>query len=134
MGALVKLSAASRMKNYLNLATEPGISYRTTKTNMGVELFGNPPVTVVGGEKDGQALDGTSIRANQKVFIALGELCPQKYQVLVEVNPLLAAYGTAQCASIVEPGDNLELGIYLKADRQLDLPEGLWFVRLYLID
>jgi hypothetical protein len=134
MSALIKLSLTSRQANYLHLDAVEGVAPRATASTLGIELVGTPQVIQMGGEKDGQVIEGTVVKANQRVRIRLGSISPHKFNTLVVFTPALMQYGTAQGPSFLEPGDKEELVIYFRADRQVDLAEFPWLVRIYMID
>ena len=133
MGAYVRLSLNSRERNYLRMDPVEGVTKRPTASNLGIQLKGGR-VSIVGGEKDGETIDGPIVKANQKVKILLGNVRPVRFHLHVASNPTLAAYGTVQHPFIIEPEDDGELALYFKADRQCDLSVLDWTIRLYLID
>lgn len=134
MSAFVKLSINSRQTNYLRLNLGADVQVRPTSTTMGIEFTGSPGITILGGDKHGDALEGTIVKANQKVCISYGQMAPYKFHAKVVANSELAAYGTVQAADIIEPGDEVDIAIYFRAERQVDLATMKWLVRAYLID
>lgn len=130
--AFVKLRGAQN--RYLNLDGQSGLEIHPTPSGWGVELRKPLSVTIVGGEKDGLELDGTTVRAGQKVALAFGDVKAGAYHILVQPNHELGALASLMTPTIVEPGDVAELTVYLKADRQVDLTSIGWFLRLFVID
>lgn len=133
MGALVKLSLASRQSQYLRMELTSTAVAKTTASGLGIQLAGGTPI-ILGGEKDGTELAGTVLKANQRVALHLGKVAPKKYHVLLETNPTLGAYGSVQCPRILEPEDGTDLVVHFRAERQLDLAELPWVLRLYMLD
>lgn len=132
MAALVKLSLASRMGNYLRIKLLDGVTFRPTNSSMGVQLAGGT-LTAVGGEKDGEVVE-FALKANQKVRWSVGTCCPQKYHAVLEANPDLMALGTVQVQTLLEPNEERSVGLYFTATRACDLATLEWAVRIYLLD
>lgn len=132
MSSLVKLNLSSRQTNYLKLDCPPWVGIRNTKTALGLELSGGKAI-YLGGEKAGEDA-GDVIKANQRVEIQLGVLKPAKYHVLIEANPALHRVGVVTHPRMVEPGDKLELSLFIRAEKQVDLTELDWLIRLYMLD
>lgn len=134
MSALVKLNLSSRKANYLKLDIPPWVEITNTKSALGIQVGKGVKVVSQSGEKSGEEILDGIIAANKRVSIEIGVLRPQKFQAMIECNPLLHKYGTVGHARIVEPGDEVDLAIYLKTDKQLDLSTIDWFLRIYMID
>jgi hypothetical protein len=140
VSALVKL-LGSRTGQQLRIEASPGVTTRPTASNLGVVFSLDVPngVFIVGGEKDGEQLETSIVKASQKVCLRLGSIKPTRYHGVVESNPALAAWGVVQHARLVEPGELQALDIFFRADRQTDLASilsasGGWVVRTYLLD
>lgn len=134
MSALVKLNLSSRKSNYLKLDVPPWVEITNTKSALGIQIGQGVKVVSQSGETAGEELEGTVVPANKRVSIEVGSISPQKFQAIIECNPTLHKYGVVGHARIVEPGDTVDLAIYLKTDKQLDLSSIDWFLRVYMID
>jgi hypothetical protein len=133
MAALVKLTTPTRIAGSLRLQTLDGVDVRSTQSGFAVQLA-CPHLIQVGGDRDGERIDGTVVKPNQRVCLSFGTVKPDKYHVVVEANPELARYGVAQCPTVGEPGEELRLDVYLRADRSLDTAALAWGLRVYLLD
>lgn len=128
----VNLNKSNTLSKYARFVLGDGVTTRPTVSKLGVELGGNPVVTIVGGENDGKLLEGP-IRANQTVLIRLGAVSPQKFHMMFVVNPDLTRAGQVGVHNIIEP-EPTELTITIRASRQIELSELSYFARLYLLD
>lgn len=134
MSALIKLNLSSRKANYLKLDIPPWVEISNTKSALGIQVGKGVKVVSQSGDTAGEEITDGIIPANKRASIEMGTLRPQKFQAMIECNPLLHKYGTVGHARLVEPGDEVELTIYLKTDKQIDLSSIDWFIRVYMID
>jgi hypothetical protein len=134
MSALVKLNLSSRKSNYLKLDVPPWVEITNTRSALGIQIGKGVKVVAQSGDNAGDTLDNEIIPANKRVSLEVGTISPQKFQAIIECNPALHKYGVVGHARIVEPGDTVDLAIYLKTDKQLDLSTIDWFLRVYMID
>lgn len=134
MSALVKLATDRRMASYIKAKLHDGIDKRATDTSLGIELFGEPKIVVLGGEKDGQEIRDGIVKPNQKVVVTVGSMNPHKYQVIQQPHYDLVMNGEVRHNQFMEPGDEVAIGFVFKADRQIDMNSLPWLVRLYMLD
>lgn len=78
--------------------------------------------------------DPTQIKVNQKVVLDFGTLKSERYQVLLRANPKISQAATISFDNILEPGEESQIEMIVKADKTLDLTQFEWFLRVYLID
>lgn len=127
MAAFIKL-ASERTRVLVGLTLADNVTRHCTGSNMALELRG---CRILGA--DGQPVDGP-LKANQKVALRLGTLAPKKYQAMVECHPDLHAYGQTQLPRLIEPDDTVDLTLFFRADRAVDIASLPWIARVYLID
>lgn len=132
MPMFININKGGMLTKYARYAPAEGISTRTTASKLGVELFGTPEVILMGGDNDGKSPEGP-IRANQTVLIRLGNVHPQKFHMLLVVNPDILRNGQVGSPSLIEP-EPTSLDFTFKASRQIDLSELPYLARLYLLD
>jgi hypothetical protein len=133
LSALIKLNMPSRWSNYLRVQPAAEVLMRNTSTGLAVELAGGV-LTYAAGEKAGEEVEGTQVKANQKVFLPLGSMKPAKFHALLEVNPKFYLEGTVGFPRIVEPGQEIDLVLSFRADKAVDFADIPWIARIYLID
>jgi hypothetical protein len=127
MAAFINLTSP-RARVKLGLTLADGVTMHCTPSKLALELRGCQV-----HDKDGAPIE-PQLKANQKVQLFLGKAAPKAYQMMVEAHPDLYAAGQVQMARIVEPDDIIELGIYFKADRAIDISELPWVARIYHVD
>lgn len=128
----VNLNKGGALSKYARFTAGTGVVTRPTVSKIGLELFGEPEVTYLGGEAHGKPVEG-AIKANQTVLIRLGDVNPQKFHMMLVTNPDLSRAGTVGAPSLIEP-EPTTLSITFRAARQVDLLELSYLARLYLLD
>lgn len=77
----------------------------------------------------------TSLKAGQKVVLDFGTLSKNKYSVLIEVNPLLHSLAIVSGPRIIEPlTESTDLHLIVRAEKQINLEEIPWFLKIFLVD
>lgn len=134
MSALVDVREYTARHSYLGLDPAPGITGKNVARNLGYRLSGIN-ATYLTGQKAGEAIEGTVVKANQIVQLNFGTVSPSRYEALITYNPTLASYANVVTAPIMSHGDGPQpLVVTLIAFRQFDLAEVPWFVTLHLLD
>lgn len=134
MSALVDIREHTARHSYLGLDLAPGITGKNVSRNLGYRLSGIN-ATYLTGQKAGEAIEGTVVKANQIVQLNFGTIAPSRYEALVTFNPNLSSYANVVTAPIVSHGDGVQpLIVTLIAFRQFDLAEIPWFVTIHLVD
>ncbi len=137
MSSLVKLSTVSRINKHLNLKIAGGIETQFTASYMGVQLSGNPDVTLDSGAEKGKQLsliNGDKLSSKARYVIDLGSVSPNRYHAIVEVNPILHRLGNIGHVNMVEPGEETIISLYFQPFTNCDLTNLDWYVRIYLLD
>lgn len=134
MSALVDIREQTSRHAYLGLDLAPGISGKNVSRNLGYRLSGIN-ATYLTGQKAGEPIEGTVVKANQIIQLNFGMVCPSRYEALVTFNPALTSYTNVVTAPIISHGEGPQpLIVTLVAFRQFDLAEIPWFVTLHLVD
>ena len=133
MSSIVKLNA-TRVVHYFDMSKLSAFCETTLHRNgFALELSG-ARVLAASGEKAGQEVEGGIVKANQRVYIPMGILHPQRYTAFVDVHPELLAMGDVSCIRMAEPREDTPFVLRLKANAECN-PRGLpWLVRIYLLD
>lgn len=124
MGAFIKLSAGSRLKNYMGLEMETGTEYVHGKNYVHLDIPLSPGTDV-------------DVKRNQHLFIpAACHVTVRGRDILyVEPNPALAEYGQVQSGYYIHPDSGRKkLGTWFTAHKGLDLTTIDYVVRLYMIE
>lgn len=120
--AFVKLTAGTRITNYIGLKMEEGKELVYGKNYLYVEI----PLS---------SLNELEVKRNQHVFIRAACTINVKGRdiVLVEPNPALAEYGQVQAPYMVHPDSGeLEVGVWFTGHKQLLLSDIKYCVRIYM--
>lgn len=134
MSALVDVREQTARHAYLGFDPAPGITGKNVARNLGYRLSG-VNATHLTGQKAGEALEGTVVKANQVIQLNFGTVSPSRYECLVTFNPQLQASCVVCTAPIISHGDGPQpLIVTLQSFRQFDLAEIGWFVTLHLVD
>lgn len=134
MSALVDVREQTARHAYLGLDLAPGITGKNVARNLGYRLSGIN-ATYLTGQKAGEPIEGTLVKANQIVQLNFGTVSPARYEALVTYNPVLTNYTNVVTAPIISHGDGAQpLIVTLIAFKQFDLAEIPWFVTLHLVD
>ena len=94
-----------------------GLSLLPHKQLMSINLVGTPALVI---KSDGEFLDGSTIKANQRVEIPLGTYQPRRV-VGVAVNPVLYSLGQVGLVPYLTPGEKTVLTLYFTASKTTDL-------------
>lgn len=134
MSALVDVREQTARHSYIGLDAAPGITGKNVARNLGYRLSGIN-ATYLTGQKAGEAIEGTVVKANQIIQLNFGTVAPSRYEALVTYNPVLSNYANVVTAPIISHGDGPQpLIMTVIAFRQFDLAEIPWFVTLHLVD
>lgn len=126
MQTFVKLRPLSRL-SYLNFTPAEGVELKVAQSNYCLEV--KAPVI----ELEGKAV--TEILPNQSFRVTLGKVTPRKYTATVSFPIQLSVNVQGLPGLImVEPDEEVEITLNLKALRKINLAELPYFMRLYLID
>jgi hypothetical protein len=134
MSALVDVREQTSRHAYLGLDLAPGISGKNVSRNLGYRLSG-VNATYLTGQKAGEPIEGTLVKANQIIQLNFGVLSPSRYEAMVTYNPNLSSHASVVTAPIISHGDGPQpLVVTLIAFKQFDLADIPWFVTLHLVD
>jgi hypothetical protein len=134
MSALVDVREQTARHSYLGLDLAPGITGKNVARNLGYRLSG-VNATYLTGQKAGEPIEGTLVKANQIIQLNFGTVSPARYEALVTYNPVLTNYANVVTAPIISHGDGAQpLVMTLIAFKQFDLADVPWFVTLHLVD
>jgi hypothetical protein len=134
MSALVDVREQTARHSYLGLDLAPGITGKNVARNLGYRLSG-VNATYLTGQKAGEPIEGTLVKANQIIQLNFGVVNPARYEALVTYNPTLTNYANVVTAPIISHGDGPQpLIMTVIAFKQFDLAEVPWFVTLHLVD
>ena len=117
--------------NYFALSLDKE-SYRNTSSGWGVELI--RPELIIGLTSKEQVEDPI-LKAGQKVVLDFGTVSKNKFQMLIEPNPILHSVALISGPTMFEP-DQKETPLFLiiRAEKQINLEEIPWFLKIFLID
>lgn len=118
----VKLTAGTRITNYIGLKMDQGKEFRFGKNYLYLDV---PLAT----------MEDMEVKRNQHIFIEAGGTINVKGRDIVEVepNPALAEYGQVQGSYKVHPDSGEKrLGVWFTAHKQVDLSQFEYLVRLYM--
>ena len=134
MSALVDVREQTARHSYLGLDLAPGVTGKNVARNLGYRLSGIN-ATYLTGQKAGEPIEGTLVKANQIIQLNFGMVSPARYEALVTYNPTLTNYANVVTAPIISHGDGPQpLIMTVMAFKQFDLAEIPWFVTLHLVD
>lgn len=134
MSALVDVREQTARHAYLGYDPAPGITGKNVARNLGYRLSGLNG-TYLTGQKAGEPIEGTIIKAGQTVQLNFGTVNPSRYECFVTFNPNLQSACMVSTAPVISHGDGpTPLVVTLSAFRQVDLAEIPWFVTLHLVD
>ena len=134
MSALVDVREQTARHAYLGLDPASGITGKNVARNLGYRLSGIN-ATYLTGQKAGEPIEGTVVKANQVIQLNFGTVAPSRYEALVTYNPSLVNYANVVTAPIISHGEGPQpLVLTLIAFRQFDLAEIPWFVTIHLVD
>ena len=134
MSALIDVREQTARHTYLGFDPAPGITGKNVARNLGYRLSG-VNATHLTGQKAGEALEGTVVKANQVIQLNFGTVSPSRYECLVTFNPQLQSSCMVCTAPIISHGDGPQpLVVTLHSFRQFDLAEIEWMVTLHLVD
>jgi hypothetical protein len=134
MSALVDIREQTARHNYLGLDLAPSITGKNVSRNLGYRLSGINAVYLT-GQKAGEAVEGTVIKAGQAIALQFGSVSPARYECLVTYHPQLSQTCMVSTPPIISHGDGpVPLTLVLNAFKQVDLAEFDWFVTLHLVD
>lgn len=117
--------------NYFVLSLDKG-SYRNTPAGWGVEVI--QPELVIGLTSKEQ-IEDPILKAGQKVVLDFGTVSKNKYQMFIEPNPILHTVALISGPTTMEP-DQKETPLFLvvRAEKQINLEEIPWFLKIFLVD
>ena len=134
MSALVDVREQTARHAYLGLDLAPGIIGKNVARNLGYRLSGINAVYLT-GQKAGEPIEGTVVKAGQSVQLQFGSVHPSRYECLVTYHPQLNQACMVSTPPIISHGDGATpLCVTLTAFKQVDLAEFDWFVTLHLVD
>lgn len=134
MSALVDVRESTARHAYLGLDLAPGVSGKNVARNLGYRLSGIN-ATYLTGQKAGEPIEGTLVKANQIVQLNFGTIAPTRYEALITYNPILTSVANVVTAPIISHGDGPQpLIMTLIAFRQFDLAEVPWLMTVHLVD
>lgn len=122
--AYLKLTAGSRLKNYMGLVVDEGQEYKFGMNYLHLDI----PVRPTDEYKD--------VKRNQHVFVEAAAIVNVKGRNIIEVepNPLLAEFGQVQGSYKIHPGSGEKrLGFWFTARKDIDLSTLDYAVRLYMV-
>ena len=129
--SFLKLVTGTRIKNYMGLVLEEGVTAAKGKNYLYLEL---PAVRFLGSEADKES--DTLIKRNQHVFLLCGATINVKgpNMALVEPSVDLCEYGQVQASFHVHPDSGEKaVGFWFTARKDTDLSKLAYGVRLYLV-
>lgn len=134
MSALIDIRIQTARHTYLGLDLAAGITGKNVARNLGYRLSGINAIYLT-GQKVGEPIEGTIVKAGQSVQLQFGSVSPQRYECLVTYHPQLNQTCMVCTPPIISHGDEATpLCLTLTAFKQLDLAEFDWFVTLHLVD
>jgi hypothetical protein len=117
--------------NYFVLSTTKD-NVRNSATGWCVEVLKPDAVLSLASRED---IGDTTLKAGQKVILDFGTLSKNKYTVMVEVNPQLHPLALVSGPGIIEPGtESTDLQFVVRAEKQINLEEFSWFLKIFLVD
>jgi hypothetical protein len=133
MSALIDIREQTARHAYLGFDPAPGITGKNVARNLGYRLSG-VNATHLTGQKAGEALEGTVVKANQVIQLNFGTVSPTRYECIVTFNPQLQSSCMVCTAPIISHVDGPQpLIVTLQSFRQFDLAEIDWMVTLHLV-
>ena len=134
MSALVDVREKTARHTYLGLDLAANVSGKNVARNLGYRLSGINAIYLT-GQKAGEELEGSVVKAGQSVQLRFGSVSPSRYECLVTYHPQLSQTCMVSTPSVISHGDGaVPLCVTLTAFKQIDLAEFDWFVTLYLVD
>ena len=115
---------------FLGTTTNPaeGLSLSPHKQLMSINLVGTPTLVI---KSDGEFLDGSIIKANQRVEIPLGSYQPRRV-IGVAVNPTLFSLGQVGLIPFLTPDEKTILTLYFTASKTTNLADIPYLVRFFV--
>lgn len=134
MSALVDVREQTARHAYLGLDLAQGITGKNVARNLGYRLSGINAIYLT-GQKAGEPIEGTVVKAGQSVQLQFGTVSPTRYECLVTYHPQLNQTCMVSTPPIISHGDGaVPLSVTLTAFKQVDLVDFNWFVTLHLVD
>lgn len=134
MSALVDVREQTARHAYLGLDLAQGITGKNVARNLGYRLSGINAIYLT-GQKAGEPIEGTVVKAGQSVQLQFGTTSPTRYECLVTYHPQLSQTCMVSTPPIISHGDGaVPLCVTLTAFKQVDLAEFAWFITLHLVD
>lgn len=117
--------------NYFVLSLDKE-SYRNTPSGWGVEVI--RPESILGLTSK-EPIEDTILKAGQKAILDFGTVTKNKYQMFIEPNPILHTVALISGPTLFEP-DQKETPLFLvvRAEKQINLEEIPWFLKIFLVD
>ena len=135
MPTFVSLSKPSRLALYAQPLWNAGVVTEVVKSKWGLQVSVGADfdgIHLLSGKEAGQLVQ--ELGPTQRGRVSLGSLHPKKYQTLVTLNPALQAVATVQAPMLVEPGELVQLDLFVQAHKAVALKDMGWLCRLYLIE
>lgn len=105
-----------------------GLTIIPHKELLSINLVGTPALVI---KSDGEFLDGSTIKANQRVEIPLGTYQPRRV-IGLAINPVLLSLGQVGLVPFLTPGEKTVLSVYFVANKTTDLASLSYLVRFFV--
>jgi len=130
-GSMTSAFVRPKTGNYFALTLDKE-SYRNTPSGWGVELL--RPLEVIGLTSK-EPIDDLVLKAGQKVILDFGTVSKNKFQMFIEPNPILHTVALVSGPTMLEPEQKeTPLFLVLRAEKQINLEEIPWLLKIFLVD
>jgi hypothetical protein len=124
--AVASVFTSDHVYQFTGFKPEPGVEAKPAYNRQSVEVTGLPTVIK---KADGEPLDGTNIKVNQRIELTLGQLNAKRYLELVP-NPELFKTCQVQMNSSLLRDESAPLVLHLLAFKATDLSQLKYLVRI----
>jgi hypothetical protein len=111
-----------------------GLDHTILTTQMRSLRFKAGNITRIGGQHDGEVVEG-EVPANARVHMTpITPLNPRRYEMIISYNPELLKYGSVCCPPMIGPGRGDEVILHFHAAKKIDLSKFDYIFELSMID
>ena len=125
-----KTATMDTIRLFTGIQLAEGLGIKPNFSNYGADITGLPAVIK---KVDGEPLDGTVLKTNQRVELVLGTINPKRV-LLIAVNPVLYQSGTVQTATAYPPNSKEVLSIQIQTNKGLDLASLDYLMRIFVME